>query len=160
MARLILSAGMFSALAAATAVRRRGFESAPPPAMRAAMVISLMSLVKILPRFASSAPFLCLMVAHLEWPDIGGILFGKRPACGLSIRPSGCTSVIKANLNISTTSGRNTRAAQTMRVSLRARDRQVMALVPRAFAPPEAGCCCGATMYMIARELHFDNTQH
>jgi hypothetical protein len=26
--------------------------------------------VKILPRFASSAPFLCLIVAHLEWPDM------------------------------------------------------------------------------------------
>jgi hypothetical protein len=27
--------------------------------------------VKILPRLASSAPFLCLIVAHLEWPDMG-----------------------------------------------------------------------------------------
>jgi hypothetical protein len=26
--------------------------------------------VKILPRLASSAPFLCLMEAHLEWPDM------------------------------------------------------------------------------------------
>jgi hypothetical protein len=26
--------------------------------------------VKILPRLASSAPFLCLIVAHLEWPDM------------------------------------------------------------------------------------------
>jgi hypothetical protein len=26
--------------------------------------------VKILPRLASSAPFLCLIVAHFEWPDI------------------------------------------------------------------------------------------
>jgi hypothetical protein len=26
--------------------------------------------VKILPRFASAAPFLCLIVAHFEWPDI------------------------------------------------------------------------------------------
>src|SRR5579863_876661 len=70
MARLMLSAGMFSALAASTAVRRRGFESESAPPMRAATVISLMSLVNTLPRRASSAPFLCLMVAHLEWPDI------------------------------------------------------------------------------------------
>src|ERR1700753_4218775 len=35
------------------------------------MVISLIRRVKILPRFASSAPFLCLIVAHLEWPDMG-----------------------------------------------------------------------------------------
>src|SRR5579875_4232041 len=70
MARLMLSAGMFSAFAAATAVRRRGFASGSPPPDRAAIVISLISRVKILPRFASSAPFLCLIVAHLEWPDM------------------------------------------------------------------------------------------
>src|SRR5436305_13915081 len=34
------------------------------------MVISLIRRVKILPRLASSAPFLCLIVAHLLWPDI------------------------------------------------------------------------------------------
>jgi hypothetical protein len=27
--------------------------------------------VKTLPRLASAAPFLCLMEAHLEWPDMG-----------------------------------------------------------------------------------------
>jgi hypothetical protein len=26
--------------------------------------------VKTLPRLASAAPFLCLMVCHLEWPDM------------------------------------------------------------------------------------------
>src|SRR5215470_19011538 len=70
MARLMLSAGMFSAFAAAMAVRSRGLESASPPPFFAAMLISLMSRVKILPRLASSAPFLCLIVAHLEWPDM------------------------------------------------------------------------------------------
>src|SRR3954451_15996184 len=69
MARLMLSEGMFSALAAATAVRRRGFFSGSPPVF-AAMVISLIRRVKILPRLASSAPFLCLIVAHFEWPDM------------------------------------------------------------------------------------------
>src|SRR5215469_15712233 len=69
MARLILSAGMFSALAAAMAVRRRGLVSGSPPCL-AAMLISLIKRVKILPRLASSAPFLCLIVAHLEWPDM------------------------------------------------------------------------------------------
>jgi phosphoribosylformylglycinamidine (FGAM) synthase-like amidotransferase family enzyme len=34
------------------------------------MVISLIRRVNILPRLASSAPFLCLIVAHLEWPDM------------------------------------------------------------------------------------------
>src|ERR1700740_817623 len=69
MARLMLSAGMFSAFAAATALRRRGFFSGSPPCL-AAIVISLIRRVKILPRFASSAPFLCLIVAHFEWPDM------------------------------------------------------------------------------------------
>src|SRR6204780_3456785 len=70
MARLILSAGMFSALAATMAPRRRGLESGSPPPFFAAMLISLIRRVKILPRLASSAPFLCLIVAHFEWPDI------------------------------------------------------------------------------------------
>ena len=38
--------------------------------MRAAVAISRISFVKILPRLASAAPFLRLMVDHLEWPDM------------------------------------------------------------------------------------------
>ena len=64
-ARLMLSAGMFTALAFSTTVRRRGFMPGSPPPMRAATVISLMIFVKAAPRLASVAPFLCLMVAHL-----------------------------------------------------------------------------------------------
>src|SRR5947207_15385152 len=70
MARLMFSAGMFSDLASAMMVRRRGFMSGSPPPARAATVSSLMIRVKILPRLASRAPFLCLMEAHLEWPDM------------------------------------------------------------------------------------------
>src|SRR5215468_12635694 len=66
----MLSAGMFSALAAAMAVRKRGLPSGSPPPLLAAMVISLIRRVNIFPRLASSAPFLCLIVAHLEWPDM------------------------------------------------------------------------------------------
>ena len=65
----MLSAGMLTALAAMMAVRRRGLLSGSPP-LRAAIMISLMMRVKILPRLASRAAFLCLMVAHLEWPDM------------------------------------------------------------------------------------------
>src|ERR1700755_2562131 len=65
----MLSEGMFSAFAAAIAVLSRGFLSGSPPLL-AAIVISLIRRVKILPRFASSAPFLCLIVAHFESPDI------------------------------------------------------------------------------------------
>src|SRR5882672_12382976 len=74
MARLMLSAGMFTDLAFSTAVRRRGFELGSPPPRRAAIDISRMIFVKILPRLASRAPFLCFMDAHLECPDIGSLL--------------------------------------------------------------------------------------
>src|ERR1700691_1218006 len=66
----MLSAGMFSAFAATMAPRSRGLESGSPPPFFAAIAISLIRRVNILPRLASSAPFLCLMVAHFEWPDI------------------------------------------------------------------------------------------
>jgi len=69
-ARLMLSAGMLTDFASATIVRRRGLLSTSPPPLRAATVSSLMMRVKILPRFASAAPFLCLIVCHLEWPDM------------------------------------------------------------------------------------------
>src|SRR5690242_8335385 len=85
MARLMFSAGMFSALAASTAVRRRGLPSGSPPPCLAAMVISLMRRVNILPRLASSAPFLCLIVAHFEWPDMETSAMSeiRRPGVGL-----------------------------------------------------------------------------
>src|SRR5438045_692479 len=66
----MFSAGMLAALASAMIVRSRGFMSGSPPAARAATVSSLMRRVKILPRLASRAPFLCLIEAHFEWPDM------------------------------------------------------------------------------------------
>src|SRR5450830_972251 len=72
----MLSAGMLTALASAMIVRSRGLLSASPPPFRAATVNSLMRRVKTLPRLASSAPFLCLIEAHLEWPDMSK-LHGK-----------------------------------------------------------------------------------
>src|SRR3954468_23539059 len=70
MARSMFSRGMLFALASAMMVRSRGFMSGSPPPPRAATVSSLMRRVKILPRFASAAPFLCLIVCHLECPDM------------------------------------------------------------------------------------------
>src|SRR5438552_8077954 len=70
MARSIVSLGMLPALASRMALRRRALESGSPPPVRAATVISLMNLVKSLPRLASVAPFLCLMLCHFECPDI------------------------------------------------------------------------------------------
>src|SRR6266705_216715 len=61
---------MFAALAARLAVRRRGLVFGSPPPMRAAMLISRMIRVNTRPRFASVAPFLCLIVAHFECPDM------------------------------------------------------------------------------------------
>src|SRR4051812_10905347 len=66
----MLSAGMLTDFASATIVRRRGLLSTSPPPARAATVNSLMMRVKTLPRLASAAPFLCLIVCHFEWPDI------------------------------------------------------------------------------------------
>src|SRR4029450_6448764 len=66
----MLSAGMLTDFASATIVRRRGLASGSPPPARAATVNSLMMRVNALPRLASAAPFLCLIVCHLEWPDI------------------------------------------------------------------------------------------
>src|SRR4030095_2283674 len=70
-ARSMFSRGMLFALASAMMVRKRGFVLGSPPLFRAATVNSLMMRVKALPRFASAAPFLCLIVCHLEWPDMG-----------------------------------------------------------------------------------------
>src|SRR2546421_5832159 len=61
---------MFAPLASEMALRSRALPSGSPPPVRAATEISLISLVKSLPRLASRAPFLCLIVCHFECPDI------------------------------------------------------------------------------------------
>src|SRR5271166_1866451 len=83
MARSTLSLGMLAPLAARMAVRSRGLDAGSPPPMRAAMLISRMMRVKTRPRFASVAPFLCLIVAHFECPDITHPLCHARPSGGL-----------------------------------------------------------------------------
>src|SRR3712207_2263848 len=61
---------MFTDLSSAMIVRSRGLLSGSPPPPRAATVSSLMMRVNSLPRLASAAPFLCLIVCHFEWPDM------------------------------------------------------------------------------------------
>src|SRR5208282_3093558 len=84
----------FSFLAARIAVRKRGFVLGSPPPMREAMVISRIRRVKMRPRFASVAAFLCLIVAHFECPDITIPLFRDSWPCsghaifGLAAGPS------------------------------------------------------------------------
>src|SRR5690242_14077496 len=47
-----------------------GLPVGSPPPIRAATSMFLISLANILPRRASMTAFLCLVGAHLEWPDI------------------------------------------------------------------------------------------
>ena len=65
MARSMLSAGMFTALHFPRIVRSVMLAAGSPPPLRAEIVSSLASLLKIFPRLASVAAFLCLIVAHL-----------------------------------------------------------------------------------------------
>src|SRR5215468_10825221 len=51
----------------------RLFAGSPPPSLAATM-IARASLEKSLPRFASAAPFLCLIEDHLLCPDTGDLL--------------------------------------------------------------------------------------
>src|SRR6476469_7268376 len=64
---------MLASAALSTASRRRGLLAMSPPPRRAATVISLIRRVQILPRFASVAAFLCLMLAHLLCPAMRGL---------------------------------------------------------------------------------------
>ena len=68
----ILSFGIRADFAVPMAVRSRGFALGSPPPIFAAMMISLAILLNSFPRLASVAAFLCLMLAHLECPDIAG----------------------------------------------------------------------------------------
>src|SRR5260364_383056 len=77
-ARWILSFGMLASAALSIAKRRRGLLFASPPPRRAATVISLIRLVQTRPRLASAAAFLCLILAHLEWPAILSVLHDEQ----------------------------------------------------------------------------------
>src|SRR5262245_49050791 len=79
MARSMLSDGMLFCRATVTAVRSRGLAFTSPPPMRAATVISLMNFVNSLPRRASFWAFLCLIVLHLEWPDMDDRVVAQGP---------------------------------------------------------------------------------
>ena len=69
-ARSMVSVGIELSRAFWNIVRRVGFVSGSPPPSRAATSTWRISLANSLPRALSLAAFLCLMVAHLEWPDI------------------------------------------------------------------------------------------
>src|SRR6478672_518236 len=69
-ARSMLSLGTEDFLAFWIASYSVGLPVGSPPPMRAATSMFLISLAKSLPRRASMTAFLCLVVAHLEWPDM------------------------------------------------------------------------------------------
>src|SRR4051812_17008908 len=68
----MLSLGIEASRAFWIASARAGLPSGSPPPSRAATVIARVSLVNSAPRLASTAFFLCLIDAHLEWPDMTG----------------------------------------------------------------------------------------
>src|SRR4051812_22018707 len=68
----MLSLGIEASLAFWMASCREGLPSGSPPPSLAATVIARASLVKSLPRRASTIAFLCLIPAHLECPAIAG----------------------------------------------------------------------------------------
>src|SRR5438128_12457530 len=74
MARSILSLGMFSARAATTAARSRGFIAGSGVPSLAATVISRASLPKSFDFWASWRPLRCMMFLNWEWPAMRGLL--------------------------------------------------------------------------------------
>src|SRR6059058_6097043 len=67
-ARSMLSLGTDDFLAFWIASYSVGLPSGSPPPVRAATSMFLISLANSLLRLASTTAFLCLVVAHLEWP--------------------------------------------------------------------------------------------
>src|SRR5438309_294686 len=87
MARSMLSFGIEYERAFSTAFWRARFAAGSGPPSFAATVIARESLVKSAPRFASAAPFLCLIDDHLLCPDIPRLPGGRRlPAGGAGLR--------------------------------------------------------------------------
>src|SRR4029079_31303 len=73
MARSMVSVGTEASRAFWYMLRRVALALMSPPPSRAAHSSWRMSLANNLPRALSCAPFLCLMVAHFECPDIRSI---------------------------------------------------------------------------------------
>src|SRR6478736_913636 len=67
-ARSMLSLGTEVFFAFWMASYNVGLPAGSPPPVRAATSMFLISLAKFLPRRSSMIAFLCLVVAHLEWP--------------------------------------------------------------------------------------------
>src|SRR5688572_11500841 len=90
MARSMLSSGTDASRAFCTIVRNVALESASPPPWRADTSTWRSSLANSLPRAASAAPFLCLIVAHLECPLMAAPSGGTHERPGTSCRAPRC----------------------------------------------------------------------
>src|SRR5579862_8521526 len=75
MARSMLSFGMEYERAFSIAFCSARFAAGSPPPSRAATMIARVSFENSLPRFASAAPFLCLIDDHLLCPDTDALLY-------------------------------------------------------------------------------------
>src|SRR5690606_5323291 len=73
----MLSAGTEFFFAFWMASYRVGLPAGSPPPVRAATSMFFTSRAKSLPRLASSAAFLCLVVAHFEWPAMMLLSFSR-----------------------------------------------------------------------------------
>src|SRR3954453_18471709 len=73
-ARSMFSPGMLTALAASIAVRSLGLPPGSPPPLRAATVISRITLVQEEARLASVIAFFRLICFHLLWPAMAELL--------------------------------------------------------------------------------------
>src|SRR5215471_5726714 len=69
-ARSMFSFGTEFFFAFCMASYKVGLPAGSPPPVRAATSTFLISRANNLPRLASTTAFLCLVVAHFEWPDI------------------------------------------------------------------------------------------
>src|SRR5690606_24749074 len=67
---MIFSLGMFTLLAFWITAFNRGFASGSGPPCLTATFSARLILVNIFAFFSSASAFLCLMLAHLEWPAI------------------------------------------------------------------------------------------
>src|SRR6266702_2139185 len=70
MARSMVSFGIEASLALRTAFSSVALAAGSPPPSRAATLIARVSFENCAPRRESTTAFLCLMLAHLECPDI------------------------------------------------------------------------------------------
>src|SRR6478735_7443834 len=74
----MLSFGIEAARAFSIAFWSARLPAGSGPPSRAATMIARVNLEKSLPRFASAAPFLCLIDDHLLCPDTGDLLRSRR----------------------------------------------------------------------------------